>query len=178
MPLSNGLLQSLNTKEELLAQQLMFDVKEIFGTMVGLEDLLHLPIQIDPVTNFKDCVSSLVGLAGTYNGLVSVHMPSDLAIRATSNMLGMAVTYLNDDVSDAMGEIANMVAGSFKQHLSRSGLDINISTPSVVYGKEYVITLSNNPEQISVRFATDDDWFMVAVAFEPSACTGNDSVRS
>lgn len=168
MTISNGLLNSLNTSEELLSQQLMRDVKDIFGTMVGLEDLLHLPIQIDPVTNFTDCISSLVGLAGTYNGLVSLHMPSNLAIRATSCMLGMEVTEINDDVNDAMGEIANMIAGSFKQHLSKSGMDIQISTPSVIHGKEYVISLGSNPDQIAVRFATDDDWFMVAVAFEES----------
>ena len=166
MPLSQGLLKTLNTNESLLSQQLMRDVKEIFGSMVGLEDLLHLPIQIDPVTNFKDCISALVGLAGTYNGLVSLHMPSSLAIAATSSMLGMEVTELDDDVNDAMGEIANMIAGSFKQHLSKSGMDVHISTPSVVYGKEYIITLGNNPDQIAVRFATEDDWFMVAVAFE------------
>ena len=166
MSLSQGLLKSLNTSEELLSQQLMRDVKEIFGSMVGLEDLLHLPIQIDPVTNFKDCISALVGLAGTYNGLVSLHMPSSLALAATSSMLGMEVTELDDDVNDAMGEIANMIAGSFKQHLSKSGMDVHISTPSVVYGKEYIITLGNNPDQIAVRFATEDDWFMVAVAFE------------
>lgn len=166
MTISKGLLESLNTSEELLSQQLIRDVREIFGTMVGLEDLLHLPIQIDPVTHFSDCISSLVGLAGSYNGLVSLHMPSELALKATSSMLGMTVTELNDDVNDAMGEIANMIAGSFKLHLSRSGLDIHISTPSVVYGKEYVISLGNAPEQIAVRFATDDDWFMVAVAFD------------
>lgn len=168
MTISNGLLQSLNTNEELLSQQLMRDVKEIFGTMVGLEDLLHLPMQIDPVTNFKDCVSALVGFAGTYNGLVSLHMPSSLAMAATSCMLGMEVTEVDDDVNDAMGEIANMIAGSFKQHLSKGGLDIQISTPSVIHGKEYVISLGSNPQQIAVRFATDDDWFMVAVALEES----------
>jgi chemotaxis protein CheX len=81
-------------------------------------------------------------------------------------MLGLAVEELDDDVNDAMGEIANMIAGSFKQHLSASGTDVHLSTPSVVYGKDYVIKLGNNPEQIAVRFATDDDWFMVAVAFD------------
>jgi chemotaxis protein CheX len=168
MTVSQGLLNSLNTNEELLSQQLICDVREIFSTMVGLEDLLHLPIQIDPITEFKDCISSLVGLAGSYNGLVSLHMPSVLANKATGFMLGMEVTEVNDDVNDAMGEIANMIAGSFKQHLSKSGLDVQLSTPSVVYGKEYVITLGNNPDQIALRFASDDDWFMVAVAFENS----------
>jgi len=166
MTISNGLLKSLNTDEELLSQLLMRDVKEIFGTMVGLEDLLHLPIQIDPMSNFSDCISALVGLAGTYNGLVSLHMPTNLALAATSCMLGMEVSEINDDVNDAMGEIANMIAGSFKQHLTKSGMDIQISTPSVIHGKEYVISLGSNPQQIAVRFATDDDWFMVAVAFD------------
>ena len=166
MTLSNGLLKALDSTEELLSQHLMTDVREIFGSMVGLEDLLHLPVQIDPVTNFNDCISALVGLAGTYNGLVSLHMPSTLAMKATSSMLGMEVTEVDDDVNDAMGEIANMIAGSFKQHLSKSGLDIHLSTPSVVHGKEYVISLGNNPEQITVRFTKDDDWFLAAVAFD------------
>jgi chemotaxis protein CheX len=166
MALSQGLLESLNTTEELLSKHLIHDVRDIFGTMVGLEDLLHLPVQIDPVTEFKDCISSLVGLAGTYNGLVSLHMPSTLALTATSSMIGVEVDNLGDDVTDAMGEIANMIAGSFKHHLSKSGLDTHISTPSVVYGKEYIITLGNNSNQIVLRFATDDDWFMVAVAFD------------
>lgn len=150
----------------ILTQHLMHDVKEIFSTMVGLDDLLHLPIQIAPVTNFKDCVSALVGMAGTYNGLVGLHMPSELALIATSSMLGMRVTEIDEDVQDAMGEIANMIAGSFKQHLSDGGLDIRLSIPSVVAGKEYIITAHNNPNQLAVRFATDDDWFMVSVAFE------------
>ena len=166
MALSNGLLGSLNTTEEMLSKQLIRDVRDVFGTMVGLEDLLHLPVQIDPMTNFNDCISSLVGLAGTYNGLVCLHMPSSLALTATSSMLGMEVAGLNDDVNDAMGEIANMIAGSFKQHLSKSGMDVHLSTPSVVYGKEYAITLGNKPDQIALRFATDDDWFMVSVAFD------------
>lgn len=166
MALSPELLGSLNSTEELLSKQLIRDVKEIFGTMIGLEDLLHLPVQIDPVTNFNDCISSLVGLAGTYNGLVSLHMPSTLALTATSSMLGMTVSELDDDVNDAMGEIANMIAGSFKLHLSKGGLDVHLSTPSVVYGKEYMISLGNNPDQLTLRFATDDDWFLVAVAFD------------
>ena len=168
MTFSIGLPDSLGKNEKVLTQQLMHDVREIFDTMVGLDDLLHLPMQIDPMTNFQDCVSALVGLTGAYNGLVSLHMPSSLAVKATSSMIGMDVTELDEDVNDAMGEIANMIAGSFKMHLSKSGLDVHLSTPSVVYGKEYFITLNNNPDQIAVRFATDDDWFMVAVAFENS----------
>lgn len=168
MALSQELLTTLNTTEDALIAKLIHDVKEIFSSMLGLEDLLHLPLQIDPVSHFNDCVSALVGLAGTYNGLVSLHMPSELAIKATSSMLGMDVNEINDDVNDAMGEIANMIAGSFKMQLSKSGTDVHLSTPSVVCGKEYIISLGSVPEQVVLRFATDEDWFVVAVAFDIS----------
>src|SRR5690348_7226628 len=53
MTLSNGLLRSLNTTEELLTQHVMCDVKERFNSLVGLDDLLHLPIQIDPLPSSR-----------------------------------------------------------------------------------------------------------------------------
>lgn len=108
----------------------------------------------------------MVGLAGTYNGLVSVHLPWPLAISFTSLMLGMEVTEIDDDVNDAMGEIANMVAGSFKQHLSKGGSDIQLSTPSVVNGSDYVVSSGSNLENITLKFASDDEWFMVSISIE------------
>jgi chemotaxis protein CheX len=166
MPLSQKILQTLGIAEDLLTQHLKHDVKEIFNTMVGLDDMMHIPVQIDPVTEFKDCISSLVGFAGKFNGLVSIHMPMDLAKRVAGSMLEMHIDEINDDVTDALGEIANMIAGSFKLHLSVNSFEIHLSTPSVICGKEYVVSLNNKLEQFAVRFATDDDWFMVAVAFE------------
>ena len=80
----------------------------------------------------------------------------------------MEVKELDDDVNDAMGEIVNMISGSFKQHLSKSGLDVLLSTPSVVYGKEYILSLGSKPGEIAVRFGTDDEWFIVAVALAES----------
>jgi len=36
----------------------------------------------------------------------------------------------------------------------------------VVTGKQYAISLTNKPEAMALRFASDEDWFMVAVALE------------
>lgn len=159
-------LAAINMTEDQLVKSLIKDVQDVFINMVGVEDLMHLPIQIDVTTHFKDCLTSMVGLAGTYNGLVSVHIPWPLAISFTSLMLGMEVTEIDDDVNDAMGEIANMVAGSFKQHLSKGGSDIQLSTPSVVNGADYVVSSGNNLENITLKFATDEEWFMVALSIE------------
>lgn len=108
----------------------------------------------------------MVGLAGTYNGLVSVHIPWPLAIKFTSLMLGMEVTEVDDDVNDAMGEVANMIAGSFKQHLSKGGSDIQLSTPSVVNGSDYMVTSGSNIENITLKFAANEQWFLVSLTIE------------
>lgn len=160
------MLEKLHTSEDMLTKLLIRDVKDVFCTMVGMDDLLHLPLEINPVNHFSDCISALVGLAGTYNGLISLHVPNELAKSITTNMLGQEVTTFHDDIQDALGEVANMIAGSFKQHLTNSGLDIRLSTPSVVTGKRYAISLTNKPEAMALRFASDEDWFMVAVALE------------
>ena len=166
MPIRPETLATINMTEDALIKSLIKDVQDVFINMVGVEDLMHLPIQIDVTTHFKECLTAMVGLAGTYNGLVSVHVPWPLAISFTSLMLGMEVTEIDDDVNDAMGEIANMIAGSFKQHLSKGGSDIQLSTPSVVNGADYVVSSGNDLENITLKFASDDEWFMVAISIE------------
>jgi hypothetical protein len=62
-------LTAINMTEEQLVKSLIMDVQDVFVTMVGIDDLLHLPIQIDVTTHFKNSLTALVGLAGTYTGL-------------------------------------------------------------------------------------------------------------
>lgn len=166
MSLVAKVLESIAIPEEELVRMLISDTKEVFSTMVGMEDLLHLPSQIEPITHFEDCVTAMVGMAGTFSGLVNIHAPQSLALQITSSMLGMEVTELDDDVRDALGEIANMIAGSFKLHLTRGGADIRISTPSVVTGSEYVVAAGNASDTITLRFSTDNDWFIVAITLQ------------
>lgn len=165
-PLTKDLLDTLRTSEEALLKQLTRDVEEVFCTMVGMEDLLHLPIHVAPETHFKDCITAMVGFAGTYNGLVSLHAPKKLALTFTSSMLGMEVADVDDDVRDALGEITNMIAGSFKQHISQGGSDIKLSTPSIVSGDDYFVNAGNNLDTLALRFATDEEWFMISIALE------------
>jgi len=166
MPLKPETLSMLSTTEERLTKLLTKDVQEIFSSMVGVEDIMYLPPQMDLTSNFTKCLTAMVGLAGTYSGLVSIHIPWTLALSFTSLMLGMEVTEINEDVNDAMGEISNMIAGSFKQHLSKGGSDIQLSTPSVVNGSSYTITSAGNVENITLKLATDEEWFMVSLSLE------------
>jgi chemotaxis protein CheX len=118
------------------------------------------------VTKFKDCVSAMVGFAGSFSGMVSINTPQKLAMAFTSQMLGMDITEFDDDVRDALGEIANMIGGSFKHHLVRDGHEVRLSTPSVISGEEYVMTVGS-PDILTLIFASGEEHFIVSVYLEP-----------
>ena len=153
---------ALNTTQDKLVCQLIEDVQDIYSNMLGIE-LMHLPLEVDPMSQFQDCVSAMVGLGGTYSGLVSVHVPTTLARIFTGAMLGMEVDEVDQDVYDALGEIANMVAGNFKQHISKKGSDIRISTPSVISGKDYIVQCKQC-DFINLLFDFDEEWFVISIA--------------
>ena len=166
MSLPESIYEQLGITEEPLVKKFYSDVQEVFTTMVGVEDLLHLPLLVDPKTHFSDCITAMVGFAGLFNGLVSLHVPQTLALSFTSSMIGMEVTELNEDVNDALGEIANMVAGSFKHHLSSDGHEVRLSTPSVISGKEYVISSGSQANTLTLLFDSNNEWFMISVVVE------------
>ena len=166
MAFSTELLKNLETTGPSLERNLIRDVKKIFNSMIGLDDLLHLPLAVDPASHFTDCISAMVGFAGSYNGLVSLHVSNELARRITAEMLNQPIEPTEEEVEDALGELANILAGSFKQHLSKESLEIRLAIPTVVSGRQYVIHVAKKPEVMTLLFASDDHWFMTALALE------------
>lgn len=76
-----------------------------------------------------------VGLAGEWSGAVLVEMSEALAITMAAAMFGLEADELEeDDVTDAVGELANMLAGKVK---ARLGIPTSLSLPSVTAGDGY-----------------------------------------
>ena len=54
-----------------------------------------------------------------------------------SKMLGMPPEEVDNDSWDALGEIANMIAGNFKGKLSGVGNHCMLSVPTIIVGSDY-----------------------------------------
>src|SRR5690242_5945282 len=162
MSLNQEIAHSTNLEESALAGYVINATKEVFDTMVmmTLEDSYPLS---EPVTSFHCSVTGMVGLAGTYTGILSIHCPQPLALRITSNMLGMDVEEVGDDVNDALGEIANMLGGYVKQILSKGGLDINLSIPTVIAGEDYTINSMSETDCVIIPFICEEQRFLVGL---------------
>jgi len=165
MTLNTGVSDSSGITEKDLAGYIIHATKEVFNTMVMMEVADSYPIS-EPVTRFHCSVTSMVGLAGTYTGILSVHCPQPMAMKITSNMLGMDVEEMNEDVSDALGEIANMLGGYVKQVLSKGGLDINLSIPTVISGEEYTLNAMADSDCVIIPFIFEDERFLVGLKIQ------------
>jgi chemotaxis protein CheX len=106
---------------------------EIFQTMLMMDAVPGAPLA-KRVGSFRNSVSGIVGLAGPSRGTLAIHIPEQTALKITSSFLCTDVDQIDEDVKDAIGELANMVAGSIKTDLSHSGADYKLSIPSVVCG--------------------------------------------
>jgi len=166
MSISEAVIKQLNISEDDLVAFLVSDMKKIFSDMAGINNVNNRPTLIDPINAFSDHVTALVGLAGEYSGLVSLHLPDVLAMEFTSKMLGHPVEEVNREVHDAIGELVTMIAGSFKYHLGNEGNKISLSTPSIFIGREYFFTNSAPEESLAILCDVGDQWFMLSLTLK------------
>jgi chemotaxis protein CheX len=139
--------------------------KEIFEAMIMMDVTPGQPLT-EHVSKFKCSLSAMVGFAGFKKGNLTIHAPEKVAIGLTQNFLGTEIEEINEDVQDAMGELANMIAGSLKPIISNEGKSIELSLPSVVYGKEYTMTVVSKADWIIVPFTVSHGQFLVGLEFK------------
>jgi chemotaxis protein CheX len=108
----------------------------------------------------------MIGLAGTFKGMMAIHLPVDLAKAITGNFLGIEVEEIDEDVQDAIGELANMLGGNLKGILSESGKDIQLSLPSTIFGDEYRFQSHDKGESYILPFVAEGVQFMVELRLQ------------
>lgn len=148
-----------------ISDKLIESTIEIFTGMVMM-DVSVAGAAMQKIGPLKQSITGMVGLAGTHKGVLAVHFPKHIALDVTSSFLGMDVAEINEDVQDAIGEIANMLGGNLKTILSDRGRDIQLSLPSTISGDEYAFSSQADAEQIILPFQAPSGIFFVEVELE------------
>lgn len=116
----------------------------------------------------KGDVSGLIGLTGLAEGSLAVSFSERCALKIVENMLGESFNEINGQVSDAVGELTNMISGDARARLQKIGYDFTAAIPTVVSGKSHSIRhISNGGPTILLPFNTDDGEFYVEACFAP-----------
>ena len=148
-----------------ISDKIIESTVEIFTGMV----MMDIAVAGEPLTELgrlTKSITGMIGLAGTHKGVLAVHFPNKVAMEVTSSFLGMEVDTINEDVQDAVGEIANMLGGNLKTILSDRGKDIQLSLPSTISGDEYNFSSQADVEQIILPFQAPAGIFYVEIEIE------------
>jgi len=122
----------------------------VFDTMVGTELHRGVPSLKDGYQPSHE-VSAVIGLSGKARGTVVLSVDREVAIQVAAALLQEQPDGLNADVADAMGEMANMIAGQAKAQLEH--LCMSLSLPTVVTGKGHCIDFPRNAMRICIPFS-------------------------
>lgn len=110
-------------------------------------------------------ISGIIGIAGEAKGVVVLSFPAALALDLTTILTGETKTAIDDEVTDAVGELVNIVTGNAKKGLEEFRL--LISLPSIVQGPHHQITWpSGSIPIITIPFSTTRGHFSLSVGLE------------
>jgi chemotaxis protein CheX len=111
-------------------------VKEVFQSMLSMEVSPEAasPLEADPAGQ----IIGSVGFIGEATGIIYLYAGIGFARVITGRLLGITEAEVDtgEMVTDAIGELSNMVAGYVKSRLCNDGLPCVLTIPSVVRGQQ------------------------------------------
>ncbi|MFT5726633.1 MAG: chemotaxis protein CheX [Desulforhopalus sp.] len=146
-----------------IGNEIIGGCKDVFSTMLMVE--LEAGDVVEGKAEIKSNITSMIGLGGGLKGLLAVHCPSSVAKKITSGFLGMDVEEIDDDVKDAIGEIANMVAGNLKISFAAIDVNIELAIPTSIVGDSFYVSGIADSTRIVVPFLMDNETFWVELMY-------------
>ncbi len=136
-------------------------ITNVFETMLNTKVKVGKPI-LKTADLVSAEVSGIIGLSGDVQGCVVLSFPGDVACKVASAFAGVDLTTDHPDFTDAVGELANMVAGNAKKDFD--GYNTSISLPSVIIGPGHTVSQSKSSPFLVIPCDTDLGVFNVEVA--------------
>jgi chemotaxis protein CheX len=152
---------SLRDRVFLLTNPLSLDesVEEVFQLMVGVCCRRSWEI---PVLELE-LVTAVVGFGGILTGACTLHCSATAARAIAAGMTGTLFAAVDDTVKDAIGEICNMVAGTWKAKTPEFAAHCDLSVPAVITGSNYQLRVQAPEFTLHHTYRFDEVSFGVTI---------------
>lgn len=134
-------------------------VQEVFGMMLGID----CQRQAGAAAIGKESVTAVVGFGGLLSGACVFRSLTGTALKIAAQMTGMEFAEVDDTVKDGIGEICNMLAGSWKGKVPELAANTGLSIPAVITGRDYNLHVQAPEFQIRHSYRFDEDVFEVTI---------------
>ena len=132
--------------------------QEVFSTMLGIK---VWQVERAPDGNQAHTVVGAIHYAGPWKGVLLLECQPLQARAFTAKLIGISPPgSVDDDVRDAIGEIANMIAGNLKTILPPA---IVLSAPAVVEGSSFTLKVCGGNDSLRIEFASSTGPFTVTL---------------
>lgn len=137
-------------------------VRSVLSTMVGLPTTIGKPvIKSEPIPSYD--VSGIIGFSGGIVGSAVISFQKEAAMHIVEAFAGSPIAPDSPDFADAIGELANMIAGNAKRDL---GASASISCPSVIMGHGHVVARLSDVPCLTIPCSTPVGAFAVEVCIK------------
>lgn len=148
----------------------------IGATKHVIDTMIHVPLMVGQPQlrdRQRQCriykVSAAIQLAGSVAGQIVVSFTQGVALALADGLIGEQHREIDADCLDALGEVANMIAGCAKKELG-AGL-VSISTPKLVPSGQ--ISYPLDMPFVVFPFDTAKGRFIVEIGFKEQAKDAN-----
>lgn len=145
-----------------LALALVDSTKNLFSTMLSSPVTFGAPAVCEHPASHD--VSAIVSYSGDITGSVVLGLPGDSAVHIASRLAGVALEPGSEDLTDAIGEVINMIAGGAKARLN--GRTVSMSCPSVIHSPGHLVRSPGTLGCIVVPCKTGDMTFNLYCVFQ------------
>lgn len=137
-------------------------VEEVFQMMLGV------PCRRvdDGLAQDEEQVTAVVGFGGVLRGACVIRSGGETARRAAARMTGMEFASVDGTVKDAMGELCNILAGSWKGKVPNLAANCGLSVPAVITGRDYNLHVQAPEFQLRHVYEFDGARFEVTILCE------------
>lgn len=108
-------------------------------------------------------VTGIIGMTSqSVAGCMIVSFSEACILQVVANMLmEPPKAKIDDEVTDAVGELTNMICGGAKAQLAKMDLQFDLATPTMVVGKGVEITYYSEAPTIMIPFKTEKGQFVI-----------------
>ncbi|NMM63970.1 chemotaxis protein CheX [Clostridium sp. P21] len=142
-------------------------IEAFFSVMpqIGFSDIQKKGITVNNEIKSKGIIINL-GIVGDAKGNVVYITDIESGKRIASKMMmGMPVNELDDMAQSALSELTNMLTANASINLANVGLNVNISTPTLLYGEDIQIKM-NVDKILCIQLTVDDIPIDVNIALQ------------
>ena len=138
----------------------------VFATMLEKELLCEAP-RVEPQKRVAaEGVIAQISVVGSSSITCLVCCSAELACTIAAILLMQECAGVDEEVLDAMAEIANMILGNVKTDLDAHLGEVSLSIPTVTHGQDFMVH-SHSKQWMLLPFQMDGLTLVIKVCFEP-----------